>query len=43
VKAGKVDAVIVLSFDRLARVTLMILDLVDTFRLAGVALVSCKE
>lgn len=43
VAAGAVDAVIVLSCDRLARRTLLILGLVETFRRAGVALVSCKE
>lgn len=43
VRAGNVDAVIVLSFDRLARKTFIVLDLVDELRRRGVTLVSCKE
>ena len=43
VRAGKVDAVIVLSLDRLGRRTQIVLSLVETFNTAGVNLVSCKE
>jgi site-specific DNA recombinase len=42
-RAGKIDAVIILSLDRLARKSLIVLDLVDIMNRAGVSLVSCKE
>lgn len=43
VRAGHVDAVITLSYDRLARKTLIVLDLVEAFTRGGAVLVSCKE
>lgn len=43
IRAGNVDAVIVLSLDRLARKSLLVLDLVDELRRRDVALISCKE
>lgn len=43
VAAGRIDAVIVLALDRLARKTLLVLDLVETLRRSDVALISCKE
>lgn len=43
VQAGQIDAVIILSLDRLGRKTRLVLDLVDELTHAGVALVSCKE
>lgn len=43
VRAGQVDAVIVLDLSRLARRTLLVLDLVDELRRRDVAFVSCKE
>jgi site-specific DNA recombinase len=43
VRAGKVQAVIVLSLDRLGRRTRIVLDLVESLSAAGVNLVSCKE
>ena len=42
-RAGRVDAVIVLSLDRLTRKSLLVLDLVDELRRRDVALISCKE
>src|SRR5260221_5046929 len=41
--AGKVDAVIILSLDRLGRKTRLVLDLVEELTACGVVLVSCKE
>lgn len=43
VRAGHVDAVIVLDLSRLARRTRLVLDLVDELRRREVALISCKE
>ena len=43
VQAGEIDAVIVLSLDRLGRVTRLVLDLVEELTVHGAALVSCKE
>ena len=43
VKRGEVDAVIVLSLDRLGRRTRLVLDLVELLTYHGAALVSCKE
>ncbi len=43
IHAGQVNAVIVLSLDRLGRQVRMVLDLVEVFRRAKVELVSCKE
>lgn len=43
VSAGRIDAVIVLSLDRLARKTLLVLDLVAQLSRQDVALISCKE
>ena len=43
VRSGKLDAVIVLSLDRLGRKTRLVLDLVDELTRYGVTLVSCKE
>lgn len=43
VEMGNVDAVIVLSLDRLARKAAITLDLVDRIVAAGAELVSCKE
>jgi site-specific DNA recombinase len=43
VRGGKVDAVVILSLDRLGRKTRLVLDLVDELAHAGCALVSCKE
>lgn len=43
VRAGQVDAVIVLDLSRLGRKTRLVLDLVDELTRYGVALVSCKE
>jgi len=43
VRSGQVDAVIILSLDRLGRKTRMVLDLVEELTAHGVALVSCKE
>ncbi len=43
VRAGSVDAVIVLSLDRLGRRTRMVLDLVEEFGRRQVQFVSCKE
>jgi site-specific DNA recombinase len=43
VEIGNVDAVIVLSFDRLGRKTRIVLDLVDRLSASGCQLVSCKE
>jgi site-specific DNA recombinase len=43
VRSGQVDAVIVLSLDRLGRKTRLVLDLVDELTRYGVALISCKE
>jgi site-specific DNA recombinase len=40
---GEIDAVVVLALDRLARSTRLVLEIVDTFRTARVALVSVKE
>ncbi len=42
-EAGELDAVIVYALDRLARKTLLALELVETITDAGAALVSCKE
>lgn len=43
VNQGRYDAVIVLALDRLGRKTKIVLNLVEEFTEAGVALVSCKE
>lgn len=43
VEIGNVNAVIVLSLDRLGRKTRIVLDLVDRLAAAGAQLVSCKE
>lgn len=43
VRAGEVDAVIVLALDRLGRKTRLVLDLVDELTRYGVTLISCKE
>jgi site-specific DNA recombinase len=43
VRAGNVDAVIILSLDRLGRKTRLVLDLVEELARHRVALVSCKE
>lgn len=43
VDAGDVDAVIVGSLDRLGRRTAIVLDVVDRLRVAGCAVVSCRE
>lgn len=43
VRAGKLDAVIVLSLDRLGRRTQIVLSLVEQLDAAGVKLISCKE
>lgn len=43
VHLGEIDAVVVLALDRLARSTRLVLEIVDTFRTARVALVSVKE
>ncbi|PWT76173.1 MAG: hypothetical protein C5B60_04420 [Chloroflexi bacterium] len=43
VRAGSIDAVIILSLDRLGRKTRLVLDLVEELAGCGVALVSCKE
>lgn len=40
---GKIQAVIILSLDRLGRKTRLVLDLVDQLNRYGVALISCKE
>lgn len=42
-KAGALDAVIILSLDRLGRKTRLVLDLVDELVRYGITLVSCKE
>jgi site-specific DNA recombinase len=42
-KAGKLDAVIVLSLDRLGRKARIVLDLAEQLDSAGVKLISCKE
>jgi site-specific DNA recombinase len=42
-RAGQLDAVIVLALDRLGRKTRIVLGLVDELAACGVALVSCKE
>lgn len=42
-REGKVDAVIILSLDRLGRKTRLVLDLVEELTACGVVLVSCKE
>ena len=41
--AGKIDAVVILSLDRLGRKTRLVLELVDQLTSLNVALVSCKE
>ena len=41
--SGKVDAVVVLSLDRLGRKTSLVLQLVERLAACGVQLVSCKE
>lgn len=43
VRAGTIDAVIVLALDRLGRKTRLVLELVEEFVAAGAVLVSCKE
>jgi site-specific DNA recombinase len=43
IQAGKIDALIVLSLDRLGRKSKIILDLVETFKKHGVILISTKE
>ncbi|MGG6295274.1 recombinase family protein [Leptolyngbya sp. AN02str] len=43
VRSGKLDAIIILSLDRLGRKTRLVLDLVDELGKYGVTLVSCKE
>jgi site-specific DNA recombinase len=43
IRAGEVDAVIVLSLDRLGRRTRLVLDLVEEFGRRQVQFVSCKE
>jgi site-specific DNA recombinase len=43
VHAGNIDAVIILSLDRLGRKTRLVLDLVEELTAAGVNLISCKE
>lgn len=43
VRAGEIDAVIVLSLDRLGRVTRIVLGAVEELTNHGAALVSCKE
>lgn len=43
VRAGRIDAVIVLDLSRLARKTMYVLSLVEEFRRYDVALISCKE
>jgi site-specific DNA recombinase len=43
IHAGQVDALIVLSLDRIGRQVRMVLDLVEEFRQHDVAFVSCKE
>src|SRR5690348_1039411 len=40
---GQIDAVIILSLDRLGRKTRLVLDLVEELADNGVALISCKE
>jgi len=42
-RTGKIQAVIILSLDRLGRKTRLVLDLVDELTRYGVALISCKE
>nr|MBF6592057.1 recombinase family protein [Ktedonobacterales bacterium] len=42
-RRGELDAIIVLSLDRLGRKTRLVLDLVEQLGAHGVALVSCKE
>lgn len=42
-RASNLDAVIILSLDRLGRKTRLVLDLVEEFSKTGVALISCKE
>lgn len=42
-KAGNLDAVIILSLDRLGRKTQLVLNLVEELSSYGVALISCKE
>ncbi len=42
-RAGKYQAVIIHSLDRLGRKTSLVLELVDEFNHLGVSLVSCKE
>src|SRR5579884_4265027 len=43
VHAGNIDAVIILSLDRLGRKTRLVLDLVEELTGYGVVLISCKE
>jgi site-specific DNA recombinase len=43
IESGDIDAVIVLALDRLARSTLLILDLVSKITAKGVTIASCKE
>lgn len=43
IRAGNIDAVIILSLDRLGRKTRLVLDLVEELTGAGVSLISCKE
>lgn len=43
VRSGELRAVLILSLDRLARKTRLVLDLVEAFTYHNVALVSCKE
>lgn len=43
VRAGKHQAVIILSLDRLGRKTQLVLELVEELNACGVSLVSCKE
>lgn len=43
IAAGLIDAVVVLSLDRLGRKTMLVLSLVERLTSAGVTLVSCKE
>ncbi len=42
-RAGNIDAVIILSLDRLGRKTRLVLNLVEEFTACGVNLISCKE
>lgn len=42
-RSGNLDAVIILSLDRLGRKTRLVLDLVEEFATYNVALISCKE